>query len=290
MHLKQVTLFAWVFFFCFWPSLGRAVPPGEEWFTLKSPNFRIHHTVHQKEFAQVFSTHLERALPILQMDLGWSPRTPIDIVVNDRADSANGIAASFPANRIELFPVAFDSESSLMDYYDWVEELAVHELTHIVANDSAFGFWKTLHSIFGNSVRPNALQPGWILEGLAVYEESRFTRKGRGRSVFTEALLRTAIRSGKFNAPDYLLLDRLNDGVFWWPEGNTRYLVGYAMQAMLERAWKQASLADASPAGRVSKANAGNWPYALNGTLREVQDKTWSEIWSELQTDRKSVV
>lgn len=271
------------------PRAAAAVAPGGEWRTLQTPNFRLHHTREQVEFTRAFAAQLERYLPLLTRDLAWRPPTPIDIVVNDRSDLANGIAQNFPANRMEVYPVPFDSESTLMDYYDWIEELAVHELTHIVANDGATGFYRTLRGIFGNAIRPNGLQPGWIIEGLAVFEESRLTSGGRGRSIVTEALLRTATLYKKLDAEDYLSLDRFNDGVFWWPAGHTRYLLGYAVQAALER--KRTELKEIPKYGHLGQSVPGllsiggtrNFPYALDGNLEDITGRDWAATWKETQ-------
>lgn len=265
------------------------VTPGEKWLTLQTPNFRVHTTQPHERFAQVFAAHLERFLPLLEQDLAWKLKTPVDIIVHDRADTANGFAASFPSNRMEVYPVAYENESSLMDYYDWVEELAVHELTHLVANDGAQGTWRTLRSIFGTAIRPNGIQPGWLVEGLAVFEESRLTKGGRGRSIFTEALLRSAVLEGKFGSADYLRLDRLHDGVFWWPGGNTRYLLGYALLARLEK--DKAKISQLSPGahagqtipGLLSIANTSDWPYRPNGVLQDLIGYDWNHAWMALK-------
>ncbi|NUM89394.1 MAG: PD40 domain-containing protein, partial [Bdellovibrionales bacterium] len=258
------------------PSFAAAVG-GEEWLTLPTGHFRIHFTAPQEAFAREFARHLERALPALEEDLGWRPRTPIDIVVNDRSDSPNGLAVSFPNTHIEVWPVPFPVETSLGDYTNWVEELAIHELTHIVANDTTRGAWSGLRSIFGSVVKPNGLQPSWLVEGLAVYFETRFTDGGRGRSPLTEAVLRSAIRNRLFDDPSYLTLDRLNEGPFWWPDGHTPYLVGYALQASL------ALPTDTAPfPGAFSQKNAARFPWTPNVLLEEMKGFEWSEAWRNL--------
>lgn len=240
------------------------VPPGQDWLTLFTPHFRVHHTPPQEAFAKEFARHLETALPALSRDLQWTPRTPIDIVVNDRSDDANGLALSFPANRLEVYAVPFDAELVLMEYNNWVEELAVHELTHIIANDSSFGAYRWLRSIFGSVIKPNGLQPPWLVEGLAVYEETKYTRGGRGRSAFTEAVLRNTDWSN-------LSLDRLGDGPFWWPAGHTPYLYGYALQAMT------------SDPGRISRENASSLPYRLDRVAERSSGADWADHWGKLQ-------
>ncbi len=256
---------------------------GETWSTLPTGHFRVHFTAGYELFAREFARHLERALPALEKDLGWRPATPIDVVVNDRSDFPNALAVSFPNTHIEVWPVPFPVDTSLGDYTDWIEELAIHELTHIVANDTARGAWGGLRSVFGSVIKPNGLQPAWLIEGLAVYFETRFTHGGRGRSPLTEALLRSAIRNRLFDHPDYLTLDRLNEGPFWWPDGHTPYLVGYSLQASLAKA------SDAQPfPGSFSQKNAARFPWTPNTLLDEMKGIDWSQAWKDLGEKLKS--
>lgn len=255
-----------------------AAPSGETWFTLQTKNFRIHHTKPLEPYARKFGSSLERALPLLEKDLRWQMPSPIDIVVMDPSDSANGFAANFPNTRIEVYAVPFETDSALGHYVDWVEELATHELTHIIANDTTLSYYKFLRSVFGSWVRPNGLQPSWLIEGLAVYEETRHTKGGRGRSPLLEALFRQAASEKKLNSPDYLSIDRFNDGAPWWPGGNTAYLLGYAIQAYADRLTGKEL--DPFP-GAVSEANAQRLPFMPDKNVSSLAGKEWSEIWGE---------
>ena len=254
--------------FCLISSSAVASPPsGLTWYTLQSEHFHVHFTANQESYARAFTVALESALPKLEKDLGWKAPSAIDIVINDAADNANGEAISFPNTHIEVFAVPFESNSVLMDYHNWVQELATHELTHIIANDSAFGAYQTLRSIFGSWVKPNGLQPSWLIEGLAVNEETKQTPGGRGRSVFVDAFFRTA-------AQEHLLgriytVDRFNDGPdWWWPAGNSAYLLGYAAQAGFHP-------------GKISEENAHTLPYSLNSVMENVAGKDWETAWGE---------
>ncbi len=251
-----------------------AAPAGETWFTLKTPNFRVHHTEPLETYARHFAFSLERGLPLLEKNLKWKAPTPIDIVITDPSDSANGLAVSFPNTHIEVYSTALEHDSVLSHYYDWVNELAVHELTHIIANDSALGFYLTLRKIFGSWVKPNGLQPSWMSEGLAVYEETSLTSGGRGRSPWINALLGEAVRAGKLTSKDYTSLDRFNDGNPWWPAGNMPYLLGYTIQASGVK--KKANFP-----GELSLNNSGLPPFAPNRNAEEVVGQDWASLWQE---------
>lgn len=249
-----------------------AAPPGESWFTLRTPNFRVHHTGPLEPYARSFAQSLERALPKLETRLKWKLPTPVDVIVMDPSDSANGFAASFPNTHMELYATPFEADSALAYYHNWVDELAIHELTHIVANDGSRGGYSFLRSIFGSWVKPNGLQPVWLMEGLAVYQETSLSPAGRGRSPLFEALLREAVIERKLTHSSYTSIDRFNDGAPWWPAGNTPYLLGYAIQAEANR--------DApNLPGEVSFENAGSFPFAVNSVVENLTGTDWPSYW-----------
>ncbi|RZA08082.1 MAG: hypothetical protein EOP11_05935 [Proteobacteria bacterium] len=268
----------WLLVFGLYLSLGTdaaqaAAPSGLKWFTLITPHFHVHHTAPLETYARHIAGSLERALPILEQDLKWPAPLPLDVVVMDASDNANGFAANFPNTHIELYAVPFESDSVLTHYVDWANEISVHELTHIIANDGGTGAYRTLRSIFGSWVKPNGLQPVWLIEGLAVYAESKNTPGGRGRSPWLEALLREAVKQNKLNDPSYTSIDRFNDGNAWWPGGNSAYLLGYTIQALGTR--EKSDLP-----GAVSLNNAGHFPFLPNNNLEAVLGKNWGDIWA----------
>ncbi len=256
----------------FCPPAFADAPSGETWFTIISPNFRVHHTPPLEPYARALTQAFERALPEIEKRMNWKLPHPIDVVVMDPSDSANGLAMSFPNTHIELFASPFPSDSPLSYYVDWVNELAIHELTHIVANDTTRGGYETLRAIFGSWVKPNGIQPVWLSEGLGVYQETSLTRGGRGRSPFLDALLREAVANGKLNDPSYTSLDRFNDTVPWWPSGNTQYLLGYTIQAIPNKT-------NPNLPGRLSYENGGTMIFAPNRALQAVIGKDWAEVW-----------
>jgi hypothetical protein len=259
-------------FFLLISSAFAAAPSGETWFTLKTANFRVHHTANLENYARRMAFSLERALPKLEERLNWKAPTPLDVIVLDPSDSANGLAANFPNTRMELFATPFESDSSLAHYEDWVNELAIHELTHIIANDGGLGAYKTLRSIFGSWVKPNGLQPLWMIEGLAVYMETSLTIGGRGRSPLMNAMLREAATKG--SVAESFPLHRMNDGIRWWPGGATPYFLGYALQA--------STIAyDPNLPGKLSYQNSGLIPFQPNKNLERLIEKDWETLWQE---------
>lgn len=251
-----------------------AAPSGETWFTLITPNFRVHHTAPLEIYARAFARALERGLPLLEKDMQWELKhKPLDIVVMDPSDSANGLAMNFPNTHIEVYSMAFEPDSPLSHYVNWVNELATHELTHIVANDTTRGFYSTLRFIFGSWVKPNGMEPSWMSEGLAVFEETSHSDGGRGRSPLLEAMLRTAVREDVLNNKSYTSLDRFNDGNPWWPSGHMAYLMGYTIQALPTKE-------NPGFPGRVSFENADQLPFFPNSAAEDAMGRDWFSVWA----------
>ena len=69
---------------------------------------------------------------------------------------------------------------------DWIKLLVFHEYTHMLNIDATTEWMEALRVLFGDVVRPNSLWPVWMLEGLAVYYETRTS----GTWAWPESLLR----------------------------------------------------------------------------------------------------
>src|SRR5207237_6230192 len=156
------------------------LPPNEHWRTLHTRHFRVHFTPSVEEEARRAAVNAERAYAELSTEL-VPPRGTIDLVVSDNVDYVNGYATPFPSNRIVVFAHPPTDASGLRNYTDWNALVVTHELTHIFHLDRSRGIWRLGQAIFGRNplLFPNLYEPHWVLEGLAVYYESRLTGTGR---------------------------------------------------------------------------------------------------------------
>ncbi len=93
----------------------------------------------------------------------------------------NGYASPFPSNRIVIYAHPPVSTAEFRNYDDWSRLVITHELTHIFHLDRADGIWRLGRRLLGRhpALFPNGYQPAWVIEGLAVYYESRVTGAGR---------------------------------------------------------------------------------------------------------------
>ena len=246
-------------------------------FTLKTEHFRIHHTLSYEPFARKLAGYLEEALPVLSQDLQWQPEGKIEVVIRPDRDLANAFAQTFPQNLITVHPLSYSSLGSLEEDENWVRLLAYHELTHIIANDSTSGIFKFFRTFFGSSAKVNQYQPTWMIEGLAVYEETKNSTSGRGRAVFSDMVLRSAASEGRLNSKDLrygISLDRLSDGAPVWPDSLVPYLFGYVMYEKL------AEEMGSSAPGDMSIGSSWRIPLFVEGNIHNVVGNPSLSFWN----------
>lgn len=180
---------------------AQSADPGPAWDTAESAHFRIHYRAAQRSQAEAVARAAERAWQRVTQALAWEPKSRIDIVAYSELDISNGFSTPLPFNKIGVFLTPPD-EGQLLDNSAWLDLLLVHELTHAVHMDKVRGAPRVLQNIFGRVVWfvPNLFNPGWALEGLAVWEESGREQAGQGRGrlkgPYFEAWLRAERRRG----------------------------------------------------------------------------------------------
>ena len=178
-------------------SLALASPPALaqqdprlQWRTLETPHFRIHFYQAMEPIARRVAVIAEHTVERLAAPLQWRQSQVTQIVLRDSTDDANGSATAIPLNTLQLFVTAPEDLSVLEQYDDWLENLVTHEYTHILHADHISGVPAIVNAIIGKQWAPNQIQPRFILEGIAVFEESLHTRGGRLRSATWDSYLR----------------------------------------------------------------------------------------------------
>src|ERR671914_1102736 len=163
-----------------WAELS-FVDPRLRWRTLETANFEVHFPEAQRAQARAVASVAERVLPSITSLLRWKPASRTHIVVLDSADFANALASPLPFNYSMVF-LSPPDEGELLQNREWLELVLTPEPFHIVHLDMARGPMQGLRRVFGRLpfLFPNALQPGWIIEGLAVQAESQ-PERGYGR-------------------------------------------------------------------------------------------------------------
>jgi Tol biopolymer transport system component len=276
--MKRFSLLLLLFFLAFLgaPAPGEArLDPRLKWSTLETPHFLVLFHDGAEEIAARAASIAEEAHQLLAPELHWQPVAKTRLILADVSDAANGLATPFPFNRIIIYlSPPLEAPFSITDEEEWLRIAITHEYTHILHLDNVQQGPARLQNILGRLYFPNAFQPTWLIEGLATYEETRLSQGGRGRSSYTEMLLRTAILADRFpnlaqgaTAPDS------------WPGGELPYLYGVKFYQYLV-----AKYGPTLP-GELSRRYAGrSLPFMVDSTAIATFGSTFKEEWLLWQT------
>ena len=261
-------------------------PAGLKWLQIKTGSFRIifpeGYNTAGIEFARTLEdAHDEMSYP------APAGRYRLPVIIHSHTTHSNGYVAWAP-RRMEIYPTPEQNSIPL----DHNSQLAYHELTHVYQMESFSRGFSRVMSIFFGQQFPGvvaSLVPQWFMEGDAVFNESFFTRSGRGRAASFQKHLK-AISLGKEKMYKY---DQLVNGSYrhFIPD---HYQSGYQIMA-----WSRLSY-DPDIWDRALRLTA-NAPYLLNPmnlslrhnigkTKKTLADETFdslSVIWkNEIRTHR----
>lgn len=248
------------------------------WRTISTHNFRIHYHEPLGLWARSLASEVEAINQRVGGALGLSLRQPVELVLADDNDAANGFAVSTPYNAIRLRVASPDDMSPLADYDEWPTTLLTHEHTHVLQLEEASGLPRWLQRVFGRFYTPQGTLPAWFIEGLAVVEESRHTTAGRSRATMFEMYLRMdALERGAFGI-DWIGFDGEP-----WPHGNLRYLYGQAFVEFIRGRFGEQGL------GRfVREYGRRIVPYGLNRALKRTTGQTFTALYREFLAELKA--
>ncbi len=251
------------------PRARAAGDPRLLWKTLETAHFRINFYSTEEEVAEHVATLAESIHARLVPAVGWAPSEKTEIILTDATDSANGSASALPYDSIQLYVTAPDDMSPLGDVDDWYLELVTHEYTHILHTDHIRGIPALINRILGKTLAPNQVQPHWLLEGLAVFEESARTSGGRLRSSMWNMWIRADVLEDNV-AP----LDVFSNTPRRWPQGNIWYLYGsFFMQWIADTYGEQAIRA------MIDDYAYQLIPYSINRSIRRATGRTYEELY-----------
>jgi hypothetical protein len=264
--------------FAFWASASSAqwseltfVDPSYRWRTLETASFLVHFAEQHRAQARIVAGVAEAVLARNSALLAWRPKARIHLVVLDSADFANGVASPLPFNYSAIF-LSTPDEGELLQNRAWLELVLSHELFHVVHLDKAHGEPYSLRRIFGRLgfLFPNALEPGWIIEGLAVQAESD-PAKGYGRlgqSQFEGEMRAEAARG-------FRSLAEVNAEGRGFPLNRDYLYGGYFFDFLRERYGPKA-------AGDFVERYSGNLvPFRVDSTAAQVTGKPMEALWTE---------
>jgi len=263
-----------MFVVCLWwlarTTTASAGDPWLRWYTLRTPHFRVHYHSGLEKSAQRIAGLAEHVHATLTPHLSWAPTAPVEVVLTDESDSANGFATAVPYNSIRLYATAPDEMSPLSDHDDWQLELFTHEYTHILHTDNISGLPALVNAVIGKNFAPNQRQPRWILEGLAVAMESQRTSGGRLKSSLFDMYLRADVLEDNLAT-----LDQLNHSPRRWPGGELWYLYG---AKFIE--WILDTYGPDTYAAVARDYGANLIPWGINRSIRRVTGRTYPELYT----------
>lgn len=239
------------------------------WKTIETRHFRVNYYSTEEPVAERVATLAESIFERLAPAVGWQPTEKTELAITDQTDAANGLASALPYNAIRLNVTAPDDMSPLGDYDDWYLELLTHEYTHILHTDHTQGIPALVNRVLGKVMAPNQVQPHWLLEGLAVYEESTRTSGGRLRSSMWNMFMRADVLENNV-AP----LDVFSNTPRRWPQGNIWYLYGSFFLRWIADTYGEDALR-----AMIDDQSYQPVPYGLNRLIRRATGRTFEELY-----------
>ena len=251
--------------------------PGDEWKTFETEHFVFNFLEQHQEMAQRAATVSETQWPILTKRLGWTPKGKVQVVLTDDYDVSNGWAHVEPWNQMRLFLSPPDGGTTLEAYDDWFNLLITHELTHVIHIDMARGVPGAIRKVLGRHTLtfPHAYQPGFLIEGLAVYTETDHDLGlGRGQSKGYDMQMRMEVVNS---------IDDLNQVAITlrdWPLGK-HYLYGAYYYQFLTDTYGEEKLREylALYSRNLVPLNF----FFLNPDARKVFGKDYEALWGDFK-------
>jgi len=252
-------------------SAAEAGDPLREWRTLECDHFVVHYYVPLDDVARRVCVVAERAHRTLVPALDHKPEGKTIIVLVDDTDGANGFAGVLPRNQINLYATAPSSFTELDDHDDWLYGLTAHEYTHILHLDTMSGLPIIYNRIFGKTWAPNQIMPRWVIEGIAVYEESKRSAGGRNRGSRFEQVIRIARHEDRD-----LRIDQISGAPRQYPRGNAAYVYGsHFLRYVFDRFGDDTLREMSHTSGGYAP------PFALNRQIAKVLGRPFTELYDD---------
>ena len=250
---------------------------------MHTEHFDIHYHDPLALVARRVAAVAERAYATLTQLFGFEPgvtpgQSHIQIVLTDDSDDANGSATALPFDTIRLYAEPPEDLSTLGDYDDWLSTIVSHEHTHILHLDQASGLPSILNAILGKVYMPNNVLPRWLIEGIAVWQETERTSGGRLRSSMWDMYLRMDALEDRF-----WRLDQVSTDADRWPHGEAAYLYGsFFVRFIADRYGRESIAAMARDYG------SSILPYGINRLAERATGHTFTELWDEFLDERRA--
>lgn len=204
------------------------IPVLGKYYTLEGPDFYVHFPKGYEDLAAKLMVQAEDIMPRLSEELKSQIHGKTHLVIEDCIDLSNGYTANYAYPLISFFTVFPDD--MLMgglgpNVGDWFEMLLWHEGTHLYHLEMQDPFSYAMSYLFGRDLfyYPFWQSPASNIEGLAVYNETKYQNYGRGSDAIYRMVLDAAIDAEDIPDPKLILgryeLDRFDFAGFYYLYG-----------------------------------------------------------------------
>jgi Tol biopolymer transport system component len=248
------------------------INPLIDWKKISTAHFEIIYDAKHYELARAYALRAEYIYSVLSPHLSDTPEKTV-VIINDSTDMANGYATRIPYPHIMLYPVMPSSIDTISEFGDWAYELLLHEYMHILTFEPAHGIVAPFRSIFGTIITPNMLLPRWWLEGIAVEYETRFSKKGRLRSVIQDSSLRSIELNDAYEKYD---ISEINESdISSWPRGARPYLFGSLVMSEIAHNKGTAAI------NTLMQEQGSRIPYMIEGPIISLTELNYTDWFNQ---------
>ena len=236
----------------------------KDWQEISSKNFIVVFPEKFKDTAKQVLKIAENVHYLNALKFPYITQRKTWIIISDHSDEFNGWATTLPVKKIQLYLQPPESRGVFDTAGDNLQLLLSHEYTHILNMDQAIGIWRFL------GISPNWLLPVWMTEGLAVWHETSFTSKGRGKSPWIDSFFRTDFIYNQNKSLSDLCVFPVK-----WPSGNIPYCYGWSFYDFLSSKFSEDKIHE------LHWRNIFRLPYFHKGLAKKVFGKTMPELFEE---------
>ena len=261
----------WIFSFGFAAQAATWLDPSLKWNTLETLHFSIHYhdglEPMARKLAPIAENVYSRLTPLLK-DYPW---LKTDVVLVDSYDYSNGFTTVIPNPLITIYAADIGGNLKPSYYDDWLAFVFLHEYTHLLNLDYTPPGFSLMRMLFGRIVFPNAISPSFLIEGLATYMETKYSRGGRGTDPRWLAMIRMDVLENNMKSLDQASVDTVR-----WPGGNLRYLYGVMFYEYLSEKYGEEKLLEFT-------RTYGDYvlSYGVDAPFHELFGKTLTGLWDD---------
>jgi Tol biopolymer transport system component len=248
-----------------------------KWKTIETLHFSIHYYDGLEPMARKLAPIAENTYSRLTPLLKHTPYLKTDVVLLDTYDFTNGSTSVIPNPLITLYAADIGGNLKPSYYDDWLAFVFLHEYTHLLNLDYTPPGFYLLRTLFGRVVFPNAIAPTFLIEGLATYMETKYSRGGRGYDPRWLAMIRMDVLENNMKSLDQASVDTVR-----WPGGHLRYLYGVMFYEYLADKYGEEKLLEFTRTYGDYILSSG-----VDAPFHELFGKTLIGLWNDWQEDMK---